>query len=157
MKKAVLEQQPKRFQKNTLNLNIDSLKTMYDKDDFDFNAPYQRGLVWTVSQKEKLISSIVQWVPINAIYWNEYNEKDPYEIIDGKQRLTTIFEFLEDGFPWRGYYFSELPEIYKSLIKGFTVAVYMTRYTERGNCERLFNRINFSGTPHERKDDGYGK
>ena len=39
-----------------------------------------------------------------------YNKELPYmyEIIDGKQRLATIIEFLEDRFTYKGAYFSDL-------------------------------------------------
>jgi len=31
-----------------------------------------------------------------------------YEILDGKQRLTAITEFVEDRWKYKGFYFSEL-------------------------------------------------
>lgn len=146
--KIELTESPKRFVSDNLNMNMETLYFIFKKNQLDFEAPYQRGYVWTPFQKEELIASIVEWMPINAIYWNEYNESRPYEIVDGKQRLSTVFSFMEDGFTWNGYTYSELPRVYRSLIKSFSVAIYLTRYQTQEETERLYHRLNFYGTPH---------
>lgn len=151
MTKQALNPSPTRFQKDSFNMNIDSFISMDKSNGLNFNASYQRNLVWTDFQKEELISSVVEWVPINAIYYNEYTESEPYEVIDGKQRLTTILNYCNDKFKWKGYLFSELPPIYQAFIKGFSISVHLTRYKTVEECEKLFERINFYGTPHERK------
>lgn len=151
MTKEHLSSNPKRLKKDSFNLKIDEFLLLNEKGTLDFNAPYQRGLVWTQEQKEELISSITEWIPINALYWNEYNEVRPYEVIDGKQRLSTIIDYCSDKFKWKGYYYSELPQSYRSIIKSFSVVVYQTSYETTEECEKLFNRINFTGTLHEKQ------
>lgn len=152
MKKETLPTNPERLRKDAFNLKVSELIVMNESGTFDFDAKYQRGLVWTPEQKEELISSVVEWIPINAIYWNEYNTVRSYEVIDGKQRLTTIFDYCKNGFKWKGYYYSELPEVYRAIIESFSVSVYQTNYETTESCEKLFNRINFTGTPHQKKD-----
>lgn len=77
----------------------------------DFTPEYQRGYVWTDDDKEKLIDSIFSNVSIGSFLFASLpfapNAKH-YEVIDGKQRLTTLVEFYEDRFPFKGVYFSQL-------------------------------------------------
>jgi hypothetical protein len=72
---------------------------------------YQRGLVWTLEQKQLLIDSIYNDIEIGKflLRYNAWSrmEKDELEIgtmysfdcVDGKQRLNTILEFVQDKFP----------------------------------------------------------
>ena len=150
MTKENLHPSPTRFSKDSFNMNVDTINHAHLAGSYDFNAPYQRGLIWTPQQKERLITSVAEWIPINAVYYNEYSEDRPYEIIDGKQRLTTILSYLNDEFTWRGHHYSELPPVYRSIIKSFNISVHMTRYKTEDQCERLFDLINFAGTPHQR-------
>ena len=63
------------------------------------NDEYQRGAVWTLDQKKKLIDSILRGYPIPIIYLHSIKKKvggksrDDLEIIDGQQRINTIYEF----------------------------------------------------------------
>ncbi|MFF2531255.1 DUF262 domain-containing protein [Brevibacillus sp. NPDC058079] len=150
--KQWLEESPKRFVRETSNFDVATLLIQHENNPYNLTPSYQRGLVWSVKQKEELICSIVEWLPINAIFLNERSEDEPIEVVDGKQRLTTIFDFCNDRFTWRGYLFSELPDKYKAIIKSFKIAIYLTRYKTEEECEKLFKRINFTGTPHERRE-----
>ena len=59
----------------------------YTEDKLHVNRRYQRKLVWTLKEKQKLIESILKKYPIPAILIAE-REQEPgtYEIIDGLQR-----------------------------------------------------------------------
>lgn len=64
------------------------------------NRRYQRKLVWTLEEKQKLIGSILKKYPIPAILLAERDgQPGTYEIIDGLQRLHSIVSFIENGFP----------------------------------------------------------
>ncbi|MEE7502778.1 DUF262 domain-containing protein [Methylobacterium mesophilicum] len=64
------------------------------------NRSYQRKLVWTLEEKQKLIDSILKRYPIPLILMAEVkSETDSnFEIIDGLQRLHTIISFIEGQF-----------------------------------------------------------
>lgn len=64
------------------------------------NRRYQRKLVWTLPEKQKLIDSILQQYPVPLILLAEPLGADPavYEIIDGLQRLHAILSFIENGY-----------------------------------------------------------
>lgn len=62
---------------------------------------YQRGSVWTRNQKQLLIDSIFRGMDIPKIYLRRMGDDSPfeYEVVDGQQRLRTIWEYYEGAFP----------------------------------------------------------
>jgi hypothetical protein len=72
------------------------------------NRRYQRKLVWTLEEKQKLIESLLKKYPIPAILLAERDgSPGTYEIIDGLQRLHSIVSFIENAFPLvEGKYFN---------------------------------------------------
>ena len=77
---------------------IQSLYSWYSEDKLQVNRRYQRKLVWTQEEKQKLVESILNRYPVPAILLAE-SEDGGYEIIDGLQRLHTIVSFIETAFP----------------------------------------------------------
>lgn len=68
------------------------------------NPEYQRGAVWSETQKKKLIDSILRGYPIPLIYLHHIKTsvagmtREDLEIVDGQQRLNAIYEFAEGAF-----------------------------------------------------------
>lgn len=64
------------------------------------NPEYQRGLVWTLKQKQdyviNLFNGMADIKPTILLYYED--NKDIYEVLDGKQRLTTLFQFIDNEF-----------------------------------------------------------
>lgn len=63
----------------------------------DLDADYQREKIWSREDQEKLIDSIIQNIDIPKLYLARVkdNENFDYECIDGKQRMTTLLNFLK--------------------------------------------------------------
>src|SRR5438046_9464162 len=63
----------------------------------DLDADYQREKIWSRSDQEKLLDSIVQNIDIPKIYLAKVDgsENFDYECIDGKQRMTTVLSFIK--------------------------------------------------------------
>lgn len=80
--------------------SVQSIYSWYSEDKLYVNRRYQRKLVWTLLEKQKLVESIIKKYPIPAILIAE-REEEPgsYEIIDGLQRLHAIVSFIETSFP----------------------------------------------------------
>lgn len=83
---------------------------------------YQRGYVWSLQQKQALINTVYRNLEsgriilkindlnlVQGMYAKGYTEFANRDIVDGKQRLSTLIEFIEDKFQdeW-GNLFSEL-------------------------------------------------
>lgn len=77
--------------------SIQSVYTWHSDGELFVNRRYQRKLVWTQLEKQKLVESIQNQYPVPAILLAE-REGGGYEIIDGLQRLSTIISFIENGF-----------------------------------------------------------
>jgi uncharacterized protein with ParB-like and HNH nuclease domain len=72
------------------------------------NRKYQRKLIWSVDEKEKLMGSILKGYPIPLILLAERPQvhgTGKYEIIDGMQRLNAICSFIENSFAFEGKFF----------------------------------------------------
>lgn len=88
--------------------SIQSAYSLYREGKIFVNRRYQRKLVWTQKEKQKLIESILKKYPIPAILFAE-REGHPgtYEVIDGLQRLHAILSYIENAFPLEdGRYFN---------------------------------------------------
>ena len=90
------------FQNSTI-LRINS-----EYDVINTDPEYQRkGGVWTRQKKQLLIDSILNDYDIPKLYFHYYNanQKDEnggnydYAIIDGRQRIEAIWEFINGDFP----------------------------------------------------------
>jgi len=80
--------------------SVQTVYTWYRENKLFVNRRYQRKLVWTLEEKQKLIESILKKYPIPAILLAERDgSPGTYEIIDGLQRLHSIVSFIENSFP----------------------------------------------------------
>lgn len=106
------------FEKNEIiyyNMCIDNIISKYFKFGIDLNPEYQRESVWTEEQKVLLIDSIYKSINIGAFVlvekkWFNNNDviSEMYEILDGKQRLTAIIDYISSKFKYKGKYYHEL-------------------------------------------------
>lgn len=60
--------------------------------------PFQRYYVWDLKRASKLIESIILGLPIPQVFLYE-ESKNAFLIIDGQQRLMTIYFFMQNRFP----------------------------------------------------------
>lgn len=81
------------------------LRIYSEKDEIITNPDYQRnGGIWTLEKKKLLIDSIINNYDIPKIYFHQFSREEKskigksYSIIDGKQRLETIWNFIEGAF-----------------------------------------------------------
>lgn len=128
--------------------------------DFDvylekYKRNLQRDFVWNLEQKQELIKSLLldrNIPPISIIVTNK-NDDNNFEVIDGKQRLSTVLSFFKDEFsiPIGNSYFkySELPDDFKieldSKYLSFNECIEYTKITDDQKIF-WFNLLNFSGT-----------
>lgn len=73
----------------------------------DLNPEYQRNIVWTEKQRIDLIDSLFNLKNIGVINIIKDSNHN-YEVLDGKQRLSAIFDFMKDKFKYKDKLYSEL-------------------------------------------------
>lgn len=99
---------------NFVNSNVESLIRKHYFFGVNFEPDYQRGYVWTKEDKEMLIDSIFNNIDIGKFVFVQLpdssyeNGNYTYEILDGKQRLSTLIEFYENKLAYKGKYFNDL-------------------------------------------------
>lgn len=83
----------RRVATDGITMSIGELSTYYRDGDLNINPEFQRAFRWTIDKKSNLIESILLSIPIPSIFVFE-NEDGTWELVDGLQRLSTIFEFM---------------------------------------------------------------
>ena len=134
------------------------------------NPEYQRGVVWNEAQQKRLIDSLFRGFTLPLIYLHEKNEKiagftrEGLEIIDGQQRLTAIYRYVEGSFrlfdprtendkakfprflleqpcPWGGKFFRELPPDLQASLRETTLLLAMIQSDDTNEVRDLFIRL----------------
>lgn len=140
------------------------------RDDIVKIPDYQRDSdQWAESTKSLLVESVINNLSIPAFFFEvnveggvEYNE-----VVDGQQRLTTLFDFYKSKFPlvdsqdapylspnsihYAGKTFDQLPQAYQHAFKRYRLAVIKLRNLGEMRLE-VFRRINQGGTPLSGQD-----
>lgn len=75
-----------------------SLYNKHKRGQLVLQPDFQRQYVWDSTKASKLIESAILQIPLPIIYLSE--EKDGKEyVIDGQQRLTSFFSYIDGSFP----------------------------------------------------------
>jgi hypothetical protein len=134
--------------------------------------PYQReSAIWSLDKQQLFIDSLLNGYDVPKIYLHDLRGKRPtkvYAIVDGKQRLTTIWGFLGDAFPLApdfgverrnmpdlppdavapkaGQRFSDFDRHWKEALRQTFLSVVLIRNATEEDIEDLFSRLN-NGEP----------
>ena len=88
-----------RIDRKSNTMTISSLNEGRILKKFNLDPEYQRKSVWSDEQQSLLIDSILKNIPIPPIFLRENIDKKGktwFEVIDGKQRLNSIFKFIDN-------------------------------------------------------------
>lgn len=161
------------LEKASIVWSAKQLSGMVKNGKVDFNHIVQRSYVWEASRKSALIESLILGYPVPPVFAKRLDEgtgkrgSNIYYIMDGKQRLSTIKEYLNDEFALTtlpkityfceavngecivdvsGMKFSELPLTLQDYLNTVTINVtYFDNLTKEEERE-LFKRLN-AGKP----------
>jgi len=126
----------------------------YRMGNLDLEPPYQRKSVWNNDYKVYFVDTILRNFPCPTIFLAvEINPTGltKYRVVDGKQRLLTVFEFINDEFAtsaeysdpdYAEKYFSQLPEGVKSLFWGYKFTIEYLKDASRADLNESFDRLN---------------
>ena len=115
----------------------------------DMSPDYQRGNVWGLEDKVKLIDSIFNNVDIGKFTFIKLpfkSESPAYEILDGKQRITALVEFLENRFQYKGIFYKDLSLTDQDHFDGYCISYAETseNITQKQKY-KYFLKLNVSG------------
>src|SRR5690348_14042062 len=74
------------------DLSIGEWMSIYERGELDIHPEFQRFFRWDQYQKTALIESIMLGIPIPLIFVAQRPD-GIWDVIDGLQRLSTIFQF----------------------------------------------------------------
>jgi len=117
----------------------------------DFDPDYQRGYVWDETDKELLLDSIFKNIDIGKFVLIHLSDEEwyerglSYEILDGKQRLSTLIEFYENKLSYKGKYFNDLSRMDKMAFVEHQVSVAEVSETDKKTVLKYFLMLNRTG------------
>lgn len=74
-------------------MSIGELSNLYRDEEIVIRPEYQRLFRWTIDKKARLVESILLGIPLPSIFVSQRDD-GVWEIVDGLQRISTIFEFM---------------------------------------------------------------
>lgn len=82
----------------TTSYSVRELRSMFEEGQINIRPEFQRTFRWTKEQKSSLIESMLLSIPLPSIFVSEDLEGE-WDVVDGVQRLSTIFSFMGVSFP----------------------------------------------------------
>lgn len=73
-------------------LSLGEWISIYERKEMDIHPEFQRFFRWSIGQKSRLIESVLLGIPIPPIFVAQ-QPSGVWDVVDGLQRLSTIFEF----------------------------------------------------------------
>lgn len=87
-------------------LRTNNVLQLYEwKDQIDLDPPYQRLSIWDPRKQQCFIDSVINGFDIPKLYLHQISPASPktkqykYAVIDGKQRLSSLWEFMSNRLP----------------------------------------------------------
>ena len=148
-----------------------TLEVLYQKwQAGDIRIPdFQRGFVWKQVQASKLIESFLVGLPVPAVFLYNEHKSQRYFVIDGQQRLKSVFYFFEGffGLPARNQRrvftlkgldgasrfhekgFADLHEVDQRRLKNAVLRAFIVQQMDPNDdtsMYHIFERLNTGGT-----------
>ncbi|WP_100401974.1 DUF262 domain-containing protein [Bacillus sp. FJAT-42315] len=170
-----VKEKSKEIFTDSYTMSVGEIASMYKEGELELQPDYQRFFRWSNAQKTKFIESILLGIPIPPIF--VYQKEDGiWAVIDGLQRLSTIFQFMDilvdlnenhgvndlelqatqflpslEGKEWEGE--NPISKELKLFFKRARLDVKIIKYTSDVDAQyELFQRLNTGGstlTPQE--------
>lgn len=152
-------------------MSLLELINLYKEGDIYLKAEYQRVFKWTDEQKTKLIESLFLSLPIPPIFLYQ-DDNAIWEVVDGIQRLSTIFQFVgilknekDENYPslklteapklssLKGLKYDDFPDDLQREFRKFKLdLVIISKKSKKEIKLEVFRRLNGFGTQLNRQE-----
>jgi len=125
-----------------------------NKNKIDTRPDYQRPAVWSLSQKQLLMDTILRGYDVPKLYWRQTGKNpDKYEVVDGQQRIRAIWDFHAgvyplpkkadaiDGVDVEGLHYEDLPDDLRLRFDTYNVNVVIVSDTDEEEVREMFLRL----------------
>jgi hypothetical protein len=158
-----LEKTRNSLSTDRLDMSFGEIMSMYEREEIIIDPDFQRLFRWDDYQKTRFIESILIGIPIPPIFVAE-DEHGKWELVDGLQRISTIFSFfgklkkLTEKNDWilskgdlikdfENLACKDLPLKYQLNIKRASCRVEIIKWNSAFDMRyELFNRLNTGGS-----------
>lgn len=144
--------------------SIDMLHRARTRGDLTLERPFSPEVVWTPAMQSRLAESVLLRLPLSPIFVAEDREGSLH-IIDGLQRLSSLFSFLEDKLTLTklsllpelsGKRFSDLPVRLRRRFEDATLTVVILQSdADPDLAAEIFDRLN-AGMPRGAREPAKG-
>lgn len=161
---GAIETSRNTLQTDKMDMSFGEIMNMYERGEIIINPDFQRLYRWSDYQKTRFIESVIIGIPIPPVFVAE-DDTGRWELVDGLQRLSTIFSFFGnlkgDNVinKWMlgagdmlqsldGYNVDTLPLKIQLNIKRAVCRVEIIKWNSEYDLRfELFNRLNTGGSP----------
>jgi hypothetical protein len=136
---------------------------LWKKGRVNLQPEYQRSNVWDDGRRYDLVDTVLRNWPMGLVMLRAYPVEDAsnhvlesYDVVDGQQRLTTLFNYLDGSAEWAAKIpakrhrdfkpYKELTVAVQSRVDEYKVAVALMREYEVGEIQDVYSRLQ-SGKP----------
>lgn len=160
----IIQKRRNNLRADRLDMSFGELMNIYEDNSLVIAPEYQRTFRWDVFQQTRFIESILLGIPVPPIFVAE-DDKGKWELVDGLQRISTIFSFfglliqnedknnlvLEEGdliTELKGKTVNDIGILLKNSIKRSVCRVEIIKWDSDVDMRyELFNRLNTGGSP----------
>lgn len=137
---------------------IETINGQVSKGNIELDPAFQRRAAWDTVRKSRLIESIAVGMPIpNIVLAENKKARGKYIVIDGKQRLLSIRDFIADGFELSGLdirpdlngcTYSKLPDDDRQFFDNSTIrSTVIKNWSDEKFLYATFYRLNSGSLP----------
>lgn len=148
---------PDRIKIHSTPALIDGIIKRINHNEIDLAPAFQRkARLWSQENKSRLIESLLLKIPL-PVFYVAADDKDCWSVVDGIQRLTTIYDFVTNKFSLHGLEyltqldgltFEKLPRTFQRRIEETSLSMNLILDgTPEEVMINIFKRINTGGMP----------
>lgn len=138
----------------TQTFTVADLYNWYKSHELYLQPRFQRRLIWKEAARSYLIDTVLRGLPMPKIYYrmevNSKTVKSVREVVDGQQRLDSLFSYIENNFRvFRthnpiagGKQFDQLPADVQSQILSYDISADLLIGANDSQVLQIFARIN---------------
>ncbi|MDA6066804.1 DUF262 domain-containing protein [Idiomarina abyssalis] len=157
------------MQRRPTTQDISWFLDLNDNGKINLTPPYQRRSVWTRKDRVYFLDTIFKGYPCPAVFLHkttDHRGKATYHVVDGKQRLETIFSFASNKMSMpkdfsdselAGKRFQALDPELKQRFWDYVIAVDMLDIIEQAVVDEVFDRLNRNSRKLERQELRHAK
>ncbi len=160
----VIDEGPTKIYTEQGDPEIDGIYQRWKRGKLDVQPDFQRYFVWDIIKSSRLLESALLDIPLPVVYLTEEQDGKIY-VIDGQQRLTSFFAFMDGYFPdkkgkpfkltglkvlkeYQGKLFNQLPEEIQDKIRYCKIRTITFKKESNPNLKfEIFERLNTGSVP----------